>query len=142
MRGSVTAFLSGFFLFLAGRALPAAPPDTAQANEAKMQSSPLGLKILGTWKGQGGCNGDFVFRPDGTYQLTGFGPGGQNRKGTWKILGSAVPATLVLTWKTSAVGNKVSKTTKVKLIKLDDKHLALDFAKKNGGASGRYSRMK
>ena len=51
----------------------------------------------------------------------------------------ALPATLVLTCKTSEIPDEVGKTTEVKLIKLDDKSLACKYANKY---VGHYTRVK
>jgi hypothetical protein len=53
-----------------------------------------------------------------------------------------VPATLVLTCKTSEIPGEVDKTTEVKLIKLDDKGLVIEYADPNGSPSGHYTRVK
>jgi hypothetical protein len=88
----------------------------------------LEQKMVGVWKGQGGCAGNFLFRAGGTYELTEYGPGHYNCTGTWKIRWDALPATLVLTCKTSNLAEVVGKTTEVKLIRLDDDALAIEDA--------------
>ena len=102
----------------------------------------LGKKLLGTWKGQGGCDGHFVFRADGTYALTEYGPAHDDSTGTWKVHGDALPSTLRLTCKTSGITDEVGKTTEVKLIKLDDKMLAIEYTEQNGSPSGHYTRAR
>jgi hypothetical protein len=96
-------------------------------------------KILGIWKGRGGCNGRFVFRADGTYELTGYGPAGDDSAGTWSVRWDALPATLVLTCKTADFRDAIGKTVEVKLIRLDDNNLAIKYASKE---IGRYTRVK
>jgi hypothetical protein len=96
-------------------------------------------KLLGMWKGRGGCDGRFVFRADGTYELTGYGPGGDDSAGTWRVRWDALPATLVLTCNTADFRDAIGKTTEVKLIKLDDNNLAFKYASKE---IGRYTRVK
>ena len=88
----------------------------------------LEQKMLGAWKGQTGCDGKFLFRADGTYELTEYGPASDDSKGTWKVRGDSLPATLVLTCKTSNLAEVVGKTTEVKLIRLDDDALAIEDA--------------
>jgi hypothetical protein len=88
-------------------------------------------KMLGDWKGQTGCAGDFFFRADGTYELKRHGPAGHDLAGTWKIRWDALPPTLVLTCKSSDVDEEVGVTREVKLVQLDDKNLAIDRAKES-----------
>jgi hypothetical protein len=66
-------------LLLVGFAQPV--PGAAPQGEL----AALEQKLVGAWDGQGGCDGKFVFRADGTYALTGHGPGGDDSKGTWKV---------------------------------------------------------
>jgi hypothetical protein len=102
----------------------------------------LEKKMLGAWKGQTGCDGNFLFRADGTYELTGYGPAPYDSAGTWKVRWDALPPTLVLTCKTSEIPDEVAKTTEVKLIKLDDESLAIEYANRNGSPPGHYTRVK
>jgi hypothetical protein len=102
----------------------------------------LEQKMLGAWKGETGCDGSFLFRADGTYELTGYGPAPFDSAGTWKIRWDALPPTLVLTCKTSEVPDVVGKTREVKLIKLDDTSLAIEYANRNGSPPGYYTRGK
>jgi hypothetical protein len=102
---------------------------------------PRGLeqKLLGEWKGRTTCDGRLVFRADGTYALTEYGPANDDSRGTWKVRGDALPATLVLVCKTSEVEDQVGKTTEVKLVQLDAKRLAIEYATPNGSPSGHYT---
>jgi hypothetical protein len=102
----------------------------------------LEKKMLGAWKGQTGCDGVFLFRADGTYALTGYGPAPYDSAGTWKVRWDALPPTLVLTCKTSEIPDEVGKTTEVRLIKLDDRRLAIEYANQNGSPPGHYTRVK
>ena len=102
----------------------------------------LEQKMFGTWKGQTTCDGRIVFRPDGTYQLTEYGPASNDSKGTWRVRWDALTATLVLTCKSSEVPEEVGKTTEVKLVKLDDKSLAIEYANQDVSPSGHYTRVK
>jgi hypothetical protein len=95
----------------------------------------LEQKMVGVWKGQGGCDGRLAFRTNGTYELTGYGPGGDNRKGTWKVRWDELPPTLVLTC-------TKGKSMEVKLIKLEDRNLVVKYANPNGSPSGHYKREK
>jgi hypothetical protein len=116
----------------------AEPPGKERGKEL----AALEQKMLGTWKGQTTCDGCLVFRADGTYQLTEYGPASDDSKGTWEVRGDALPATLVLTCKTSEIPAEVGKTTVVKLVKLDDRSLAIEYANQNGSPSGHYTRVK
>jgi hypothetical protein len=107
-------------------------PDAAKALERK---------LVGEWTGKTGCDGCFAFRADGTYALTGYGPAPYDSKGTWKVRWDALPPTLALTCTASEVPEEVGQTTEVKLVKLDDKALAIEYANPNGSPSGHYARV-
>jgi hypothetical protein len=102
----------------------------------------LEQKMVGVWKGQTTCDGRLVFRADRTYELTEYGPANDDSRGAWKVRWDALPPTLILTCKTSEIEGDVGKTTEFKLIKLDDKNLAIEYANQNGSPSGRYTRVK
>jgi hypothetical protein len=102
----------------------------------------LEQKMLGEWKGRTTCDGRLVFRADGTFTLTEYGPAINDSQGTWKVRWDALPPTLVLICKTSEVQNEVGKATEVKLIQLDEKSLAIDYGNQNGSPSGHYARVK
>ncbi len=116
----------------------AEPPGKERGQEL----AALERKMVGAWKGQTTCDGRLVFRSDGTYELTEYGPASDASQGTWVVRWDSLPATVALTCKTSEIPNEVGKTTKVKLIKLDDKSLAIEYANQNGSPSGHYSRVK
>jgi hypothetical protein len=101
-----------------------APSGTGPGKEL----ATLEKKLLGAWKGQMGCAGNLLFRADGTYEWTGYGPGHMDSAGTWKVRWDALPATLVLTCKTSKIPEAVGKITEVKLIRLDDATLTVEDA--------------
>ena len=98
--------------------------------------------MLGVWKGETGCDGNFLFRADGTYELTEYGPAPFDSAGTWRVRWDALPPTLVLTCKTSEVPDLAGKTTEVKLLKLDDNNLAIEYANQNANPPGHYTRVK
>jgi hypothetical protein len=135
-----TVIVSAAAALLTGlaQAVWAEPP----AKERGQELAALEQKLLGTWKGQTTCDGRLVFRSDGTYELTGYGPASDDRKGTWKVRWDALPPTLVLTRKTSEIPDRAGKATEVKLIKLDDRSLAIKYANPNGSPSGQYTRVK
>ena len=102
----------------------------------------LEQKMLGSWKGQTTCDGRLLFRADGTYQLTEYGPAPYDTAGTWKVRWDALPPTLVLTCTSSEIPAEVAKTTEVKLVKLDEKSLAIEYANRASSPSGHYARVK
>ncbi len=112
------------------------------AKERGKELAALEQKMLGTWKGQTTCDGRLVFRADGTYELTEYGPANDDSKGTWKVRWDSLPATLVLTCETSEIPTEVGKTAEVKLINMNDTSLAIEYANQNGSPSGHYTRVK
>jgi hypothetical protein len=115
-----------------------APTDGAPGDAQKRELAAL-EQLVGTWEGQGGCDGKLVIRSDGTYQLTGYGPGAHAGKGTWKVRWNEQPATLVLTCKES---KSARKAIEVQILRLDDKSLKAGYANPNGRPSGEYLRAK
>lgn len=100
------------------------------ANGPGKEVAALEKIMLGAWKGQEGCSGRYLFYADGTYKLTGFGPGGDASAGTWKVRWDALPPTLVLTCKESAFDEEIGKDTKLKLLELNDAILTLEYEHK------------
>jgi hypothetical protein len=136
---TVAPILTSSCLFLAAAALAPDRTDAAQANDARKERAALEQKLVGEWKGRIGCDGRFLFRANGTYELTEYGPAPDDSAGTWKVRWDALPPTLLLTCKTSEIADEVGKTTEVKLIKLDDKSLAIEAADQS---LGHYTRVK
>jgi hypothetical protein len=116
------------------QAASAGPPGTERGKEL----AALEQKLVGAWKGQGGCEGNLLFRADGTYNLTQFGPAASDTAGTWKVRWDALPPTLALTCTTSEIPEEVGKTTEGKLVRLDKERLAVEYA----DFVGRYARVK
>ena len=54
----------------------------------------------------------------------------------------SLPSTLVLTSKSSEIPDEVGLTTEVKLIKLNDKSLVIDYENQNDGPPDHYLRVK
>jgi len=96
-------------------------------------------KLLGAWTGQTGCAGSFLFRTDGTFELTGYGPAPYDSAGTWKVRCDTHPATLFLTCRSSEVPEEVGTTTELKLVEVDTKRLAFQRGKQD---TDRYARGK
>jgi hypothetical protein len=102
----------------------------------------LERKLVGAWKGETSCDGSFLFRADGTYELTGYGPAPYDSAGTWKLRGDVLPALLILTRKTSDIPCEVGKALELRLNKLDDKNLVIEYAHQDANPPGRYARGK
>ena len=129
-RGTVAA--AAVLLVSLAQVVLAGPPGKERGKEL----AALEPKIVGAWKGQGGCAGNFLFRADGTYEVKGYGPGGDDFAGTWKVRWDALPPTLVLTCKTPGIPEELAK---LKLIRLDDKTLEAQYDKQG---AHRYARVK
>ena len=131
-----TVFVPAAAVLLLGltQLVAAGPPANEHATRL-----PLQKKFLGTWEGRTPCAGTFLFRADGTYKLTGHGPGLCDSAGTWKLRTDTLPTTLVLTCKTSDVADEVGQISELKLIRLDDENLAVKHA---GQDVARYERAK
>ncbi len=77
-----------FSLFLAiTPVLATGPTDTKQV---------CASKLIGVWEGQGGCDGDLTIRADKTFELKGYGPGGDTLSGLWHIEWEGQKPTLFL----------------------------------------------
>jgi len=122
--------------------------EVAVEKPGKGDLTKLEKKMLGTWKRQTPCAGDFLFRANGTYELVKYGPGGEDRAGVWKVRWDALPPTLVLTCRTSTsdLPDEVGQITEVKLLRLDDESLAVDHGQPVHGQPSasveRYARVK
>jgi hypothetical protein len=116
--------------------------QTVLAERPGQEPTALQKKMLGVWKGQTACDGNLQFRADGTYELKDYGPAPYNCAGTWKLRWDALPPTLVLTCKSSDIPGELGKITEVKVIKLDDQHLAIEYGNQNGSPPGHYTRVK
>jgi hypothetical protein len=100
------------------------------AKEPGKEIAALEQKLLGSWWGQEGCSGRYLFRKDGTYDLKGLGPTANETAGTWKVRWDALPPTLVLTCKMSESDEEIGKDTELKLQQLDDASLVLLYPDK------------
>ena len=129
-RGTVAA--ASVLLVSLAQVVLAGPPGKERGKEL----AALEQKLVGAWKGQGGCAGNFLFRADGTYELNQYGPGGDDFAGTWKVRWDALPPTLVLTCKTPGIPEELAK---LRLIQLDDKTFETQYDKEGGH---RYARVK
>jgi hypothetical protein len=130
--------LAAALLFLGLAQLSDGPAGDAQRGDL----AAMRQKLVGTWEGQGGCDGRLAIRADGTYELSDYGPAGCSSKGTWRVRWDSLPATLILTCKASDIQEEIGKTTEVKLINLDDTSLTIEYANPNGSPSGKYARAK
>ena len=91
------------------------PPKIDEAHAA------LQKKLHGEWNGQGACEGQIVFKSDGTFRRTNFGPGHMTVSGTWEIKWDTTPPTLRMIQTTSELEGFVQQTEEGKLTQLDDK---------------------
>ena len=98
----------------------------------------LARRRVGDWKGRIACDGTLHLRADGTYALKAYGPAPYDSAGVWKLRGDAVPATLVLTCKSSEVEDEVGKSMQFKLVKLDNANLDIEY---DSQLVGHYTRM-
>src|SRR5262245_36038293 len=99
----------------------------------------LEQKLVGAWAGQSGCAGSYLFRADGTYQLTGYGPAPYDSAGTWKVRCDTRKATLILICRESDIADEVGKSMELKLVQLDADSLAVQRVKQD---PERYARTK
>jgi uncharacterized protein (TIGR03067 family) len=113
---------------------------TSAQTEDKPEEAAVALerKLYGGWEG-GPCQGDWIYRPDGTFRARNYTPGGNRLTGTWAVRWDALPPTLVRTCKTSDDLDLVGKTWDAKLVQLDDKALACDEAR--GYPPHRFTRL-
>jgi hypothetical protein len=121
-------------VLLVGLAQAVAGEQTGKGRAALEQN------LIGVWQGRTTCDGRLVFRADGSYELREYGPAHEQRQGTWKVRGEALPATLVLLCKTADVEEEIGKTTTVKLIEVNDKNLTITYANPNDSSLGCYTR--
>ncbi|HKA08390.1 MAG TPA: hypothetical protein VKD71_14115 [Gemmataceae bacterium] len=130
-------FIIPVIAVLAGLAQPvlAAPLGKERAKDV----TTLEQKIVGSWDGQTGCAGKFVFHADGTYELTGYGPAPYDSAGSWIVRWDALPPTLILNCKSSKIADQIGRTTELKLTQLDDGNLAVEHASQT---VDRYARVK
>jgi hypothetical protein len=116
------------------------------AGKSKNGPSALEKKLHGAWESGRDCVGDLTLRSDGTFERRHFSPGNNKLSGTWEMRWNALPPTLVLTCKTSDEGDRfsVGKTSKFKVIRLDDETVALadDDPNSQGGQPIPYTRVK
>ncbi|MCB9925554.1 MAG: hypothetical protein H6822_25615 [Planctomycetaceae bacterium] len=86
-------------------------------------------KLIGTWAGQGPCDGRIVIKADGSYQRLLYGPGGDNCSGKWALSWNALPPTLTLACEKSDSDLYAGRTKAWKLVQLDDAKFAMKYEK-------------
>jgi hypothetical protein len=110
---------------------------SAQTADNPKEGPPaLERKLHGEWIG-GPCVGELTLAADGSFERRNYSPGGNKLTGNWELQWNALPPTLVLSCKTSDDPDYVGKTSKFKLIQLDDEALALGHRYED-----RYKRVK
>ena len=90
------------------------------ADEVGDAPTALEKKLLGTWIGDGPCDGQLIFKLDGTYERKQYGPSGSNCVGSWIVRWDALPPTLTLKCQKSDNPDYVGKTSPWKLVELND----------------------
>ncbi|MDP7301703.1 MAG: hypothetical protein QGG09_01290 [Pirellulaceae bacterium] len=93
----------------------------------------LKSKLIGTWEGQGPCDGSIIFESNGTYKRLLYGPGGNNSSGKWTLSWDALPPTLTLACEQSDDPGYVGRALPRKLVQLDDATFAIKY--KDGPAA-------
>jgi inhibitor of cysteine peptidase len=111
------------------------------ADNPKEGPAALERKLHGEWIG-GPCIGELTLGADGSFKRRNYSPGGHDLTGTWELQWNAIPPTLVLTCKTSDNPDYVGKTSKFKLIQLDDGALAYQYAGTEDKNVYRFTRVK
>ena len=89
------------------------------------------LKKLNTtmaqkWIGEGPCDGQLTLNSDQTYQRQFYGPGGISCEGTWRIDWKQLPPVLVLRCTKSDFEDRIMKSYRWRVVKLDTQSLQLD----------------
>jgi hypothetical protein len=115
--------------------LAAAPVRSDDKTGAALAA--LERKLQGAWVGSGPCDGQLTIRPDGTYARRLHGPGGNNSAGTWRLRWDTLPPTLALSCRTSDDPAYASRTLEVKVVRLDDARLVLQYQEQT---PARYTR--
>jgi len=106
------------------------------------EKPPVEATLHGEWKG-GACQGTFIFKADGTYQLKQWSPGNYSLSGTWAIRWDALPPTLVLKCKESSHKEYVGRAWEMKVPQLDGESLSLAFnSATEGKETIKYTRVK
>jgi hypothetical protein len=98
----------------------------------------LELKLLGEWRG-GACQGEWIFRGNGTFELRHYSPGGHKFTGAWKLRWDALRPLLIVTCKTASDPRDASRVWDMSILQLNDE--ALVFKNPRFGMP-RYSRVR
>ena len=117
--------LAGLLVALVAAAGSGAPVP-AERLKAEKELAAVAAKLHGEWVG-GPCEGRLTFRPDGTYEWSGRGPGGDTDTGTWVLRGDTKAPVLVLKCKTSDDEEREGTTAELKLLQVDDAAFAFKF---------------
>jgi hypothetical protein len=133
------AAVAAVILLVASSTVPADDPPKAGELAA------LEKKLLGSWIGQGPCDGRMVFDADGTYHVVDWMIGRIWGTGTWKIEWNALPPTLILspTQIELAIAKddgRKAEPCKVFLRTLNDKALNFEYPGSNGSPAGEHLR--
>jgi hypothetical protein len=94
--------------------------------------------VRGEWTG-GPCQGTWMFRPDGTFELTQYSPANNTLSGTWGIRWATPRPTLGITINASDRPEHVGTKWELKIIELDDEALTGEYP---GGSQIRLERKR
>jgi hypothetical protein len=126
-------------ILLLAAALTAAAFPTPLSPKPNKDLTALEEKLHGSWKGQGGCTGEIVFRPNGTYARQHYGPVNQSSSGKWEVRWDALPPTLILK-QDAADDDEEASVREFKIIKLDDSNFS--YKSEDGSWTPTYKRSK
>jgi len=130
----MTAILAASLIFISS-AQTADQPDKPVEMAAALER-----KLHGGWVG-GPCQGDWIYRPDGTFQARHFTPGNNRLTGTWEVRWDALPPTLARTCKTSDDPHLVGRMWDAKIVQLDDKGLAYQYDEARGYSPHQFTKL-
>jgi hypothetical protein len=72
-------------------------------------------RLHGEWNGQAACEGQIIFKSDGTFRRTNYGPGQMTVSGTWEIKWDTTQPTLRMIQTNSDIEDFVQQTEEGKL---------------------------
>lgn len=101
--------------------------ELKRARESGETLSRLEDHVIGGWRGQNPCAGHYVFHRDGSYELSGFGPGGESSAGFWEFRWDGLPPTLALICTASDFGDDIGRTRELRIVRLDGERLDLQY---------------
>ena len=121
----VTTFRAGATVLLvavlAAGATPAPVPQAVVRAEKELAA--VKEKLCGSWRG-GPCEGEYTFRPNGTYDFIFIGgPAPMSHEGVWSLRGDPAKPTLVMQCRKGA---RRDKTVELTVVRVDDKEFEFE----------------